>query len=381
MSDFSDNWIDEQLRDVPLPAELTARLREIAALGDREVDFLLRDVSLPSGLADRLHAIGSLTDTDLDDDARHVAIPQSLVPRLRGTVRQQVRYSQLARLAIAATLLFAFTGVGWLLISRFKPADNEILAGNNAPSRTADLPQPPSTPASKLPSPSPSVAPKTVQAAEPKSPDAHPHETPASPANDAVAVSPVPMPVEPDPVEPDVSDDRPTSQSIGPMAGVLGNSALVTQPNLRIARGLIRQGIIGPRIKGYDLLFELNKGEHPAVHPTAAPSLAESHAPVWTETSSYELVPGWSPRGSRCRRRKSTPRISWPRWITVFPRPPQDSVFARRRVRRPWVRLERVYCKLACRRVVSIGPKTAPQVLRWRSMRPPRWLRASDGLP
>jgi hypothetical protein len=37
-------------------------------------------------------------------------------------------------------------------------------------------------------------------------------------------------------------------------------------------------------------LFELNKGEHPAVHPTAAPSLAESHAPVWTETASYELA-------------------------------------------------------------------------------------------
>ena len=65
MPDFSDHWIDEQLRDVPLPAELLPRLREIAALGDREVDHLLCNVAVPPALADRLHAIGSLTDTDL----------------------------------------------------------------------------------------------------------------------------------------------------------------------------------------------------------------------------------------------------------------------------------------------------------------------------
>jgi Ca-activated chloride channel homolog len=288
MSDFSDHWIDEQLRDVPLPAELLPRLREIAALGDREIDTLLRDVSLPADLAARLHAIGSLTDTDLDDDARHVAVPRTLVPRLRRAVRQQVRYSQLGRLAIAATLLLAFGGAGWLLVSRFKPGDGEIIAHRNERPPGADRSQPQATSPTKssaLP-----VEPKTAQAAESNRPDPHPVHPPAAASNDAVAVSPVTPPDEPEAIEPAVADDRPVPAPTSPIAGVLGNSALVTQPNLRMARGLVRQGVIGPRIKGYDLLFEFNKGEHPAVHPAAAAALTESQAPVWTETGSYEMA-------------------------------------------------------------------------------------------
>ena len=138
MSDFNDLWIDQQLREVPLPAELLPRLREIAALGDREIDHLLSDVAMPPGLADRLHAIGSLTDTDIDDDARHVAVPPTLVPRLRRAVRHQAHYSQLARLAIAATLLVALGGAGWLLVSRLRPEDDPIAAKKNAPSMIAD---------------------------------------------------------------------------------------------------------------------------------------------------------------------------------------------------------------------------------------------------
>ncbi len=288
MSEFSDNWLDDQLRDVPLPAELLPRLREIATIGDREIDSLLRDVSLPSGLADRLHAIGSLTDTDLDDDARHVAIPPQVVPRLRRTVRREARYSQLARLAIAATLLLAFAGAGWLLISRFKPGDDEILAHKNNPSPTVDHSQPLANSATKPSTPSNEL--KTSRTIEPNSSDAHPTQLPAAPAHDAVVASPVNPPNEPDPIESVVANDHPTPAPPSPTAGVLGNSALVTQPNLRIARGLARQGVVGPRVKGYDLLFEFNKGEHPAVHPAAAPALVESRAPIWTDTSSYELA-------------------------------------------------------------------------------------------
>ena len=73
-------------------------------------------------------------------------------------------------------------------------------------------------------------------------------------------------------------------------AEVLGNSSLVTQPDLRVARGTARRGIAGPRVKGYDLLFEFRYGEHPVVHPGAAAALLESRIPIWTDTSSYELA-------------------------------------------------------------------------------------------
>jgi Ca-activated chloride channel homolog len=295
MSDFNDLWIDEQLRDVPLPAELLPRLREIAALGDREIDHLLSDVAMPPGLADRLHAIGSLTDTDIDDDARHVAVPPTLVPRLRRDVRHQAHYSQLARLAIAATLLVALGGAGWLLVSRLRPEDDPIAAKKNAPSMIADQRSDPAKSPERTTTPP--AEPRIVHAATPHVAEPHQEQPSSPPASESVAVSP-PTPInDPETIESSLPDNRPEPAPPIMFADVLGNNALVTQPNLRIARGLARQGVVGPRIKGYDLLFEFNKGEHPAVHPGAAPPLAESRAPVWTETSSYE----WTRRALAAR--------------------------------------------------------------------------------
>ena len=71
---------------------------------------------------------------------------------------------------------------------------------------------------------------------------------------------------------------------------ILGNNSMATQPDLRVAHGELRRGIAGPRIKGYDLLFELRYGEHPVVRPGKIAALLESQVPVWTRTSSYELA-------------------------------------------------------------------------------------------
>ncbi len=50
------------------------------------------------------------------------------------------------------------------------------------------------------------------------------------------------------------------------------------------------QGVAGPRVKEYDLAYELRHGVHPFVAPGANAALRESRVPIWTGTASYELA-------------------------------------------------------------------------------------------
>ena len=283
MPDFIDDaWIDEQLRDVSLPAELLPRLREIAALGDRELDHALCDVATPPALLDRLHAIGSLTDTDIDDDARHVSLPIGGAPRLRRSLHLQAWQGRLARLAIAASLALLIGGAGWLFTKDFR-------AGEDLPPQRAIVPPLASShqypakprPADLQPSQKPLSSPIDRDPQWAKRPDLPPNWPADGPtvfqaSQPQVAVLPGSRgaddePSPPTPVESDAA--------LNP-AEVLGNSSLVTQPDLRVARGTARRGIAGPRVKGYDLLFEFRYGEHPVVHPGASAALLESRIPA-----------------------------------------------------------------------------------------------------
>jgi Ca-activated chloride channel family protein len=54
MFDQPDNWLDEQLRHVHVPAGLEDRLRQVAVISDDDIDATLADVPLPEGLVERL---------------------------------------------------------------------------------------------------------------------------------------------------------------------------------------------------------------------------------------------------------------------------------------------------------------------------------------
>jgi Mg-chelatase subunit ChlD len=306
---IDDDWIDEQLRNVPVPPELLARLGGIAAFGDRELDRALCDLPLPPKLLARLHAIGSLTDTDIDDDARHVSLPTGVVPRLRRSVRRRAWQTRLAQLAVAAALAIVIGGSGWLLTREIRnggdlPQVHEAppavaSAVHNRPTvRTKDNasanansrpinPRPNATQIAERSSPSPVES----DSKWPNRLDLPPNWLANGPTilhspPDAVARTPSPR-------NPD--DDSPLAEGgdiemLLSSAEVLGNSSVVTEPDLRVARGLIRGGVSGPRLKGYNLAFEFSRGEHPVVYPEKNAALLESRFPVWTETTSYELT-------------------------------------------------------------------------------------------
>ncbi len=306
---MDDNWIDEQLRNVSVPPEVLARLGEIAALGDRELDRALCDVPLPAKLLARLHAIGSLTDTDIDDDARHVSLPVDVVPRLRQSVRRQAWQTRLAQLAVAAALAVAIGGSGWLLtrglrdggdLPRVREAPPSIASSDHSrPATRAADNQPAvnhSKPSDKRPTASqvaknPAASPIENYSQWPKRPELPPNwpaDGPTILRNSQSSLAGTPAPHKPDDDStPPVPGDSDTS--LNP-AEVLGNSSIVTEPDLRVARGLVRRGLSGPRVKGYDLAFEFGHGEHPVVHPGNNSALLESRLPVWTDTASYELT-------------------------------------------------------------------------------------------
>jgi Ca-activated chloride channel homolog len=293
MSKFDDAWIDEQLRNVPLPHELLARLGEVATLGgstldNRELDDALCDVALPTAMLDRLQAIGSLTDADLDDDARHVPLPRAVVPRLRGAVRWRAVQSQLARLAIAASLAFVIGGAGWLMVSGLQSGVEPPLPRSDGPKIASnDKPRPPAPAISKA-IPDPIPAPRVAKQSDAQPDRQQQPPAPLPPVERVVDVSPTPPAPDKIGALPDAIGPKPAQPL--QVAEILGNSSFATQPDLRVVRGAAPHGVVGPRVKGYDLLFEVNHGEHPVVRPGKNAALTESRVPIWTDTTSYELA-------------------------------------------------------------------------------------------
>lgn len=287
MSEIDDAWIDEQLKSVPLPPELLERLRGVTRWGDSEVDHALRAVPTPAGMLQRLHAIGSLTDTDIDDDARHIPLPSDVIPRLRRVMRRQAWRERLARLAVAASLLFVLGGGGWLLVKGLRQPDVELPDPFRNPQFARNATEQPKVPTVKQPVRSGDAGPQIVKSTE-KRPVNPPDDSQPSPApNPNVAVTPVPTP---QPDDDPAGGGRGNDDASLTAADVLGNSSLVAQPDLRVARGAMRHGVAAPRVKGYDLVFEFRTGEHPLVHPGDNKALLESRLPIWTDTSSFEFA-------------------------------------------------------------------------------------------
>jgi Ca-activated chloride channel family protein len=289
-----DAWIDDELRNVALPADLLPKLHAIAALDDAELDRALCDVATPPGLVDRLRSIGSRDEVDVDDELRHVVLPVSLAERLRripSAVRQSKRTKIVVRrFAIAASLLLA-AGIGYLAAispaffgrPRQQPVDTRMLARQPA----ADAKQPRVDRPTVPPDPVKDSGPKLVQSAPPS--DAvrngsvtQPRdiETPA-PATSEVAenrsddAQRLPNDVDREPFLPDVL-------AAGMVADHLPPLESMPTPAWR--------GVTPPRVRGYDLRFQLTHGVHPFASPSANPALETCPVPLVTSSASFDAT-------------------------------------------------------------------------------------------
>jgi hypothetical protein len=280
-----DIWIDDELKNVAIPADLLDKLQAIVSLDDCELDRELCNVSMPAGLLDRLRSIGSLDEVDVDDELRHVVLPMTLAERLRripGALRHVKRKSPaLHRLAHAASLLVA-AGLGflaamsssWFTGPTHQPGAN-VVADKSQPRKDSVV----------------RTAPR-VRTNDRSDEELFP---PLPNDGDSRVVPPVVDPLQPNStplvnVAPKANED--TSETIQNSTEKIV-AAPVTETKLPPLDSMpepVWRGIAPPRVPGYDLMFQLRHGVHPIVSPAANAELAVCPVPLVTSSASFDLA-------------------------------------------------------------------------------------------
>ena len=273
----SHDWLDAELRNVPLPNNLLARLSQAGprlAPSDERLDAALRAVDVPIDLESRLRRIAR--------------------PRYRPTPTWQ-------RLALAASV-FVIVGLGVsgyvALIGGALESGPKQIAGTSATpapvtkSANARLSEGPAakstTPVAKVDDP---AAPLAI---------AKPDAKPRGPAPAIEAASDKSHPTDDDSADPGpaierVAESGSTTASANTdrseQAALGASGALDRIPDLESVDSLVsRRGIAPPRVSGYDLLFQLKHGEHPFVSPAAHADLASTRVPFTFSTLGYDLA-------------------------------------------------------------------------------------------
>jgi len=262
-----DHWLDAQLRDVSLPADLLARLRRTAIAGDDALDAAVADVPLPVGLLDRLQRIGD-------------------VPKRRRSIMQMVTA---ASLFFGIGLSYLGATVGLLLTTAPRdhadrtPLTTHLLVDRGGPCADDDL----------------------IVSVEPS----------GSFWPDYLLATPSPLevpPIDPFGLTSPVSDRRDgTTEGLivyGPKQreslmldttpfwwgelGALGNPVVQDDLSDGLERvpGLVPRGIDWPLVSGSNWVFLRQTGIHPPVWPGAHPELQASKVPLAGGTDSYELT-------------------------------------------------------------------------------------------
>ncbi|REK16584.1 MAG: VWA domain-containing protein [Planctomycetota bacterium] len=242
-----DDWVDGQLRNVPVPPDLHARLSAIR----------------PSQ---------ELTDEALDESLRAVPVPEGLGKRLRAVAWRSRRRSYGAA-ALAASVLVA-AGAVYLSLGSSEDAPQAPVAQVAPPAQEA----------------APPVADIQVAANPPQRPRRQ---------------KPVTVRLGPTPASETTADLPGAFREVADVGASLKqviNAKLQAQstlgaggrierlPELEFLEPPVPRGVEPPRIRGYDMLFQLRYGEHPFVSPAAHKQLRVSRVPFTSRTTSYDLA-------------------------------------------------------------------------------------------
>jgi Ca-activated chloride channel family protein len=286
-----DAWIDDELRNVAVPAKLLPKLHAIAALDDAELDRALCDLPTPPALLDRLRSIGTRDEVDLDDELRHVVLPVSLAERLRripAAVRQSKRTKILVRrFAVAASLLVA-VGIGYLAAISPTLFNGSRDVVEKRPSTVQPAAANAKAPKGKGPTVAVGSAKddgaKLVQGAA--SLNQEPDGSPAQPVGEPPFRDPLLPPEKMANVQPRASD---ADQE--PLPDVLASGLVPDRlPQLESMPTPEWSGVSPPRVRGYDLMFQLRYGVHPFVPPSAHSTLETSPVPLVTTSDSFDTA-------------------------------------------------------------------------------------------
>lgn len=295
MPDFGfDDWMDAQLRKVPVPRDLHARLRN--ALPPSEAD---------GTSAGSVGANANPADAQLDALLKNVEVPEGLHRRLRRIPRGRLLplawrdVSRGAWAAAASVMLLAGAGTFVALRSASGP---QVAAQGGAPMAKAGPQNKGAVGSAETAIASQNDRAKSRERSAPSPPI---RQAPVTVALGDQSNSPSGRLMR------NVSDVGSAlrkaieAQQAARMA--LGAGGQVEPlPNLEMLEPPHARGIAPPRVRGYDLLFQLRHGEHPFVSTRGDKSLIESRLPLTFTTVSYdraqaELAAGRVPSAGEIR--------------------------------------------------------------------------------
>jgi Ca-activated chloride channel family protein len=285
-----DAGLDAALRHVPVPAGLASRLRCVVAADDDSLDAALQDVPVPADLCGKLRQAVWTDDEGLDATLRNVPIPMRIASRLRRVAkRPHAALPRFARWATAVSLLVAvaatFLGALFGLLLVFAPVDDlrlveRIPSGEDATgASTGEL----------------FVSPLAAMEL-PQGPDAFP---------------PSALPAPEIPLDPPAGDEAPRWSQLADVwsqferAGqadpffdvrpyqwpdVLGSREYDLLPELKKVAGPQPQGVKPPLVPPFDLRYYIKYRMFPFVPPAGHPKLLTSVVPLGVDTASYDLT-------------------------------------------------------------------------------------------
>ncbi len=280
----SDHLLDSQLRDVPLPDGLIARVRDLGSWSDEQLDEQLRRVSVRAGLVGDIQQ--RVADEQVDQTLRNVELPWGLLTRLR-IIAQVRRRSQFGRLAIAASLMLLVGGAYFsalsAILASMRPVEHrdtmvviydgpiEIEASDTSVS-FAEVEQ------IDVPDPEPIYAVASTAPVENVRLVNLDYQLARGPAGQFIAAVQSGLHV----------GDNIWLLRWGPLGAP--HRADDELPELETTLLPVSRGVPPPLVRAYDRRFLLLHGVHPQVFPDLDQSLRVSPAPLSTSTASYDLT-------------------------------------------------------------------------------------------
>lgn len=300
-SDSPDNWIDAELRHVPLPPGLVERLRAASQLTDDDIDTWLGEVAVPVGLVAQLREIVADEALDLrlcavdtpvglldelqaiptDEALRDVPVPEELLVELRRIPPRPWRWSP-AQIALAASLMLLVTGayvssvVGWMM-SAYNSANGITATVLMLPEPGVELTSAVSAPVSL----------------------AIDDEAPR-PSSTAIVIAdddPLDRPIDTRTIQQQLDTVLPvgydlTDHVLPLRYGILGQNSASEErgPDLETVQLAEPRGVEPPIVAGFDRKFLVKHRTQPVVVLAAAPTLAQQRLPLWRETTSFDRL-------------------------------------------------------------------------------------------
>lgn len=318
--DNSNRWMDGEIRRVPLPDGLLARLRRLAENGaDDELDEQICSVALPEGLLGRLAAIVDdepldrrmsevplpdglmarlyqIPDDELLDHAiRDVAVPASLapaavVPATVAAVRRETVRTALRQWSVAAAVAIA-VGAGYFSgldrLSTWFAGETNSVAGSDGEAPSEDLIDDPFRSDRELAAfgefDAGLSADELLSTADLMAEFA---------GGSDVAADQLIAEIDRQlgrPAALDIAASWPTDDAgTGPVLGVVPHA--LDLPPLEAPLPLAPHGVAPPTTPGYDRTALARFGVHPFVNPSAHPLLESALAPLVHSTASYDAM-------------------------------------------------------------------------------------------